>query len=403
MNTVYFAKHVLLESGEVLPNGAVSVSGGAIADVGARGTVKRSAGDRVVNLGDMLLLPGFINMHAHLEESPIRSFRKEPDESFASWSIKKYARMRQLTEEQVRAGIRLCARELVSNGITTVVDSTRTGISAEALKEEPIRSAIIMEVADGAFLEEDVDRVRGWLENGPALKYGIGPHALYSMEPRRHRELIEYCRRSGSLWACHAAESAEELQAFCERGGDFFFNLTRRKPWPAGESRLDPVRYALARNIIPRGSILFHCNYVTGQDLALLAARQASVTLCVSYGEMMEHKSFPLEVAHKRGVNICLGTEGMVPAGEMNLFDDIFRLKSSYPHISAAEMLGWVTKNPAAALRASDKLGAISPGKYADIIGVRFPCDDGDDVLETLIISDPDIVFVMIGGEEIII
>jgi cytosine/adenosine deaminase-related metal-dependent hydrolase len=261
-----------------------------------------------------------------------------------------------------------------------------------------------MEVADGEFLDEDIASVRGWQENGgPALKYGIGPHALYSLDPRGHRRLIEHCYDSDCLWACHVAESAEELQAFCEHSGDFYFNLTRRKPWPAGDSRLAPVNYALAENLIPPRSILFHCNYATGYELALLATRRAFVTLCAGYGAAMEHKSFPLEVAYKRGVKICLGTEGMAPAGEMNLFDDIFRLKTAYPHISAAEMLGWVTKNPAAALRASDKLGGITPGKYADIIGVRFPCDDGDDILETLIMSDPEIAFVMIGGEEVIV
>ncbi|MDR2578688.1 MAG: amidohydrolase family protein [Chitinispirillales bacterium] len=402
MNTVYFAKHILLETGETLLNGAVSVRGGVIADVGPRGMIKRSGNDRLVNLGDILLLPGLINMHTHLEESPIRSFRKEYDETFTAWSGKKYSRMEQLTTEQIGRGIRLCVRELLSHGVTTVVDSTRTGISASVLADEPIRSVIIMEVADDQFLEDDINRVRQWMEAGPAFKYGIGPHALYSLEPRHHRKLIEYCNDSGCLWSCHIAESAEELQAFCELNGEFFLNLTQKKPWPAGSARYTPVQFALAEGLLPSRAILFHCNYAAGYELALLAAKRAFFTLCPNYGAETSHKSFPIEVARERGFQICLGTEGMTPAGQMNLFDDLFRLKTAYPHIGAAEMLSWVTKNPAAALRASDKLGTISPGKHADIIGVRFPYNDGDDILETLLLSDHEISFVMVGGEVII-
>jgi imidazolonepropionase-like amidohydrolase len=117
----------------------------------------------------------------------------------------------------------------------------------------------------------------------------------------------------------------------------------------------------------------------------------------------MGHKSFPLEAANRRGVQICLGTEGTMPPGELNLFDELFELKMAYPHIAASEMLQWVTKNPASALRVYDKLGSVTPGKYADIIGVRFSYSASDDILETLLVSDPQVAFVLIGGKEVIV
>jgi 5-methylthioadenosine/S-adenosylhomocysteine deaminase len=292
--------------------------------------------------------------------------------------------------------------EMISHGTTTVADCARSGIPAQALTSQPIRSAIFLEVAGAEFMKEGIDQMRQWLNGGPAFRYGIGPHAFYSLTPREHRRLIEYGYDTGCLWACHAAESAEEVEAFCEQNGDFFRSVTRKKPWPAG-SRLSPLHYALAEGLIPTGAILFHCNYVTSSELALLAAKRAFVTLCPRYGAEMEHKDFPAGAASSRGIRICLGTEGMAPPGETNLFDELFHMKKNYPHISAAEMLQWVTKNPAAALKASDKLGSITPGKYADITGVRFPCAPNEDLLETLLMSDPDVAFVMIGGEEIIV
>jgi 5-methylthioadenosine/S-adenosylhomocysteine deaminase len=262
---------------------------------------------------------------------------------------------------------------------------------------------IILEVADEPSLEESVERMDEWARSGGAFKYGIGPHALYSLPPRGHRRLIERSYDTGCLWACHVAESADELQAFCEQSGDLFLDVTQGKPWPAGNARLGPVHYALTENLMPSRPILFHCNYATSYELALLAAKRAFVAICHKYSADMEHKSFPIGVACSRGIRLCLGTEGMVPAGGANLFDELFRIKMAYPQISAPEMLRWVTKNPAAAIGASDKLGSITPGKCADIIGVRFPYDQGDDILETLLITDPNVSFVMVGGEEIII
>jgi len=403
MNTVYFAKHIYMENGEILLNGAVSVCDGVIVDVGPRGKIKRVRDERIVNLGDMLLLPGFINMHTHLEEGPIRGFCKEGAETFGNWSNKKFSRMRQLTQEQISTSIKLNAREQMTYGTTTIVDSSRTGFSASVLADEPVRAVLIKEVADEQFLDESIAQIERWSSEKQAFKYGIGPHALYSLGVRGHRRLIEHGYEHACLWSCHLSESSEELQAFCEQSGDFFFNLTRSRPWLAGEEKIGPVHYALRHNLIPSYAILFHCNYINSYELALLAAKRAFVTLCFRYGSLMGHKSFPLEAANRRGVQICLGTEGMMPPGELNLFDELFELKMAYPHITASEMLQWVTKNPASALRMYDKLGSITPGKYADIIGTRFSYGVNDDILETLLVSDPEVAFVLIGGKEVIV
>ncbi|MFP4012548.1 MAG: amidohydrolase family protein [Chitinispirillaceae bacterium] len=399
--TVYFAKHIYLENGDILQNGAVSVQNGRIYDVGPRGKLKRCRDERIVNLGDMLVLPGFINMHTHLEEGAIRGFEKSAEETFASWSNKRMSRMRQLTPERIEQSIRLCARELVAQGTTTVVDSSRTGLSVAVLQSEPIRALMIKEIAD----EDQQEKSFGWAKENVGKKgvIGIGPHALFSLCPKDQRRIIEFTYENRCVWACHMGESAEELQAFSEQDGDLYFHLTRRKVWPFGEAKLGPMHYAITENLIPSNGVLFHCNYINGHELSLLAAKKVHIVLCTKYGKMLGHKGFPVDVARNRGVQICLGTEGSLPAGEMNLFDELFHLKTAYPHISASEMIGWVTKNPAAAIGMSDKLGSIRPGKHADLIGVRFPHDPEEDILESMFEADPDIGFVLIGGEEIII
>ena len=405
MTSVYFARWLLLDTGEVIENGAIAVAGNLIAGVGPRSKIKRSGGDRIVNLGEALVLPGLINLHTHLEECAVRGALPQPDETLASFSAKKNARVKLAPEELLRAGIRLEVRELLSKGITTLFDSSRLGYSAKVLAGEPVRSWVAREIHTEDLPREEMagDFLRAHSTSNDSLGgQAIGPHALYSLSPAAQRTVQEYAAAKNYLWAAHIAESAEELQAFSEHTGDLYFYITRKKPWPFGETTLGPMHTALTANLIPNGAICFHCNYASGHELSLLAAKRASVVHCFQYSEMLGHKRFPLEVALNRRVQICLGTEGIAPVGQMSLFDELFALKNAYPHIGAAEMLRWVTQNAANALRAGSRLGSLTEGKLADLIAVRFAHDPKEDVLEELLLSEGEMALVMVDGQEVI-
>ena len=110
-----------------------------------------------------------------------------------------------------------------------------------------------------------------------------------------------------------------------------------------------------------------------------------------------------METGLNRGINICLGTESPVSLAGMNLFDELYYMKTCYPHIPARTMLNWVTKNPARALRSSHLIGSLEQGKKADIIGVRFSHTPNEDILEELLQEEPEVDFVLVDGEEVIV
>ncbi|HLV30435.1 MAG TPA: amidohydrolase family protein [Chitinispirillaceae bacterium] len=405
MGTVYFAKWILLPSGEILNNGAIAVCNNLITSVGSRSKVRRSINDRIVNLGASLLLPGFINMHTHLEESVVRGINKRPDETFASYNTKKNTRIKQTPVDTILSSIRLEIRELIAQGITTIVDSSRFGLSQQILKEESIRACIIHELhPDNSVPEENY--IRKKLEKtgicNKNIVQGWGPYSLYSLTPQSQRSLIHHLHNRNQLWAAHIAESSEELQAFSERTGDLYFHITRKKEWPF-DTCTGPVNYALSENLIPENGICFHCNYITGHELKKLADKNISIVLCYQYTKQMGHKPFPLEVALNRNVSLCLGTEGVAAPGFMSLFDELFAIKNSYPHIPAKQMINWVTQNAANAINAGHLLGSLSEGKFADMMAVRFSHNPHEDILEELIISDPEMIMVMVDGEEVIV
>jgi 5-methylthioadenosine/S-adenosylhomocysteine deaminase len=406
MATVYFAKWILLPSHEILNNGAISVEQGRIQAVGTRSHVPRSGKDRIVNLGDMFLLPGLINIHTHLEENALRDMPKAEQETFAAWTAKRNSRLKQVSQTVVENSIRLGGRELLTHGITTVADFSKRGMSGPVLRGEPLRSFVFHEAHPESTDEEDavIDSVsiRAGGDEKHLQRNGTGPYSLYSVSPKTHRALAAFARRHSHPYAMHIAESSEELQAFSDQTGDLYFQITRRKAWPFGAVRRGSMDYALSENLIPAKSICVHCNYVNGAELERLASLSAAIALCFQYSKEVGHKLFPLDVAIKRGVLLCAATESISCERSMNLFDELYCARRQYPHISASDMLKWITINPAIALGARDTLGSLEQGKNADIIGVRFHQDPGPALLDELIVGEPEIRLVIVNGEEII-
>jgi aminodeoxyfutalosine deaminase len=406
MATVYFAKWILLPTHEILLNGAISVADGRILSVGPRSHARRSGNDRIVNLGDMFLLPGLINIHTHLEENTLRDMPKAEHETFAAWTAKRASRLKQVPKPVMENSIRLGARELLTHGITTVADFSKRGISGSVLREEPLRSFVFHEVHPESPDEEDavIESVsmRAGSDENPLRRDGTGPYSLYSVSPKTHRALAEFAQKRGFLYGMHLAESSEELQAFSDQTGDLYFQITRRKGWPFGPVRRGSMDYALSENLIPQKSICIHCNYVNGAELERLVSLSSAIVSCFQYSEEVGQKAFPLDVAIKRGVLLCAATESISCGRSMNLFDELFCARRQYPHISASDMLRWITMNPAIALGARDSLGSLEQGKFADLIGVRFHQDPGENLFDELIMGEPEVRLVIVNGEEII-
>src|ERR1700739_768177 len=104
----------------VVENGAVAIRDGFIAAIGERADVEsRHHARRTIDASGALVLPGFINGHAHAAMSLFRGFAD--DHSRDDW-LQKYifpAEAQNVTEDFVERGTRLSLVEMIRGGITT--------------------------------------------------------------------------------------------------------------------------------------------------------------------------------------------------------------------------------------------------------------------------------------------
>ena len=80
------AKWVLPLDGPPVANGAVAVAGDKITAVGPHADVRAAQAGEVRDLGEVVLLPGLINAHCHLEYSCMRD-QVEWRGSFIEWLL----------------------------------------------------------------------------------------------------------------------------------------------------------------------------------------------------------------------------------------------------------------------------------------------------------------------------
>lgn len=68
----------------------------------------------------------------------------------------------------------------------------------------------------------------------------------------------------------------------------------------------------------------------------------------------------------ERGINVCLGTDGLCSAPDLDVYGELAWLKAhSLPGLTLDQGLALITRNPARFFGLADRLGSLEPGRLA--------------------------------------
>ncbi len=389
------AGHVLdVHNGKEMPDQTIVVTGDLITAIAATGATPAQPTDREIDLRAMTVLPGLIDVHTHLTM----------DNNFDP-----YHELSTSVAKSALIGARN-AKVTLEAGFTTV-----RNVHAEAYSDVDLRDAINEGLIEGPHMQV----------SGPAL--GItGGHCDDNLLP------IQYHLQGGGV-----ADGVEAVQhkvretikygadliKVCATGGVFSkgddpqasqFTLEELKAIVADAHRLGRKVAAHAHGA--QGILwateagvdsIEHGSYINDEAIAAMKARGtyfvptaylidwllANGHLPSIYQQKMKDVA---AVAHANArkaiaahVKVALGTDAAVyPHGlnahELEVYVDQFGMSPlaaiQTGTLNAADLMGW-----------SDKVGAIEPGKWADIIAVK-----GDPILDVKLLQH--IPFVMKSG-----
>ena len=372
----YHARWVVPISEPPISGGTVAVEGKRIAFVGPR----RGAppGDDV-DLGNVVLMPGLVNAHCHLELTAMRGFLEDLD--FRRWILRlTNARRAVLDREALLDSARYGIEEGLLAGITTYADTSSSGVGIQALREARARGIMYQEVfgPDPAQSDESIAGLREavaglrYLET-PLVRVGVSPHAPYTVSDRLFRATAALAREHHLPMAIHIAESEVERQLVVDATGSFADGLRRRGIGVEPRAR-SSIALLDRLGVLDERPLLIHCVRVDAQDIDHIARSRSTIAHCPVSNAKLGHGIAPLDEMLNAGVVVGLGSDSMASNNRMDLLEEariallLQRTRTlSNETPDAADVLALATIGGANAIGLGDLVGTLEVDKEADL------------------------------------
>jgi 5-methylthioadenosine/S-adenosylhomocysteine deaminase len=402
------ATHVLSEDAHDrwLSPGVVDVRDGRIVWVGAPDDAPGLEGDVRTHDLDGVLLPGFIDTHAHTPMTLLRGAGEGlPVDRWLTEVM--WPREAALDADDVWWGMTLGAAQLLTSGITTSVEMY---FHPEQIAEAGRTAGLRTLVTPPLLVTEDLDRFGTWQDqldhaveladryrDDPVVDIGFGPHSAYAVPEAQLRAAAELAREHDLFLHTHVAEGANEGDAI------------------TAAHDVTVPRYLERLGFLETHVIAAHGVWLTDDDIDLFASHRVGVAHCpVSNGKHASGLA-PVRALRDAGVPVAIATDGPASHDRLDLFEELrtaIRFARIREQDAAAlgprDALRMVTRE-AAAVAGRDDLGAIEVGRRADLVHVapdwtRSPVVDSEDVRTHLVWSgSPTAVrSVWVGGEQVV-
>jgi 5-methylthioadenosine/S-adenosylhomocysteine deaminase len=406
--------------------GAVRVRDGRILSVGTVGAVLGQTGASGeapgtpltrIDLGEAALLPGFVNVHTHLEITCLRGYCEGLD--FFPW-IRRLTKVKseRLRPEDFGASVRWGALEALRGGVTTVGDCGDSGQVLDGLLESGLRAIVFQEVFGPdekdcgeklAALEATLDRLQSGFTS--RVRPGVSPHAPYTVSEPLFRGVKDLALARDLPLSIHVGESqAERLLVRDGEGAFADFLRSRGISWRA--RGISPLAYLADMGVLEARPLLVHAIDVDSRDVQLIQSAGASVSHCPKSNAKLGHGIAPLLELLEAGVPTGLGTDGAVSNNGCDFIEEarsavLFqraRAVEKSQDLDARAMLRLMTLGGAEALGLEAEVGSLEPGKCADLTALSLsapPLKPSHDPETSIIFSasSRDVILTVVEGK----
>lgn len=323
-----------------------------------------------------ILVPGFVNVHCHLELSHLQNKIKE--KIGIGNFIGKINQLRNEETENIKKAIQLADRRMWAAGIAAVGDVSNSDISIETKQKSKIYYHTFIESfgfhPSRALRAFDYAKLlqAGFREKN--LAESIVPHSAYSVSEPLFKKISENAVNEKSILSIHNQESLGEDEFFKSGKGPIAGHLQNNlgidiSHWKAtGLSSLQSIiKYLPDENQL----ILVHNTFMQKEDILFLKAKRKSnntfLVLCPRSNLYIENILPPVDLFQSENMQLCLGTDSLASNQSLSILEEMIIIQENHPNIRMNEILKWGTLNGAAALQKEDIFGSFKTGKRPGI------------------------------------
>lgn len=326
--------------------------------------------DQVIDGTDRLAIPGLINAHTHSYMALLRNVAD--DLPFEDWLFKNIEPIEdKLEPEDAYWGACLAILEMIKSGTTCFSDmQMHIHQTSKAAAESGMRAVISRGLVGSGDNEAGQIRLKEAYEEKEAWKdcdrltFFLGPHAPYSCDEDFQRIVAKEAAKNHMGVHIHLSESRNEVENIRSQYG------------------ASPIALAKRAGLFDGLAVAAHCVHVDEDDLNILKECQVSVITNPASNMKLGNGFAPVPDMLKKGINVCIGTDGAASNNSLNMFHEMNLLglihkgaREKADCVSAREIFRMATLNGAKALGMEQKIGSIEVGKKADIaiLNLRTP------------------------------
>ncbi|MFI2349145.1 amidohydrolase [Streptomyces sp. NPDC019443] len=353
------------ERGEIdfVENAAVVVRGGVIDAVTSADAVAGvQAVERIDGRGQ-LAMPGLINCHTHTPMVALRGIAEDmPFEEWFNdwiWPIES-----NLTDRVVELGAQLACAEMIRGGVTAFadhyfsMDKVAAAVADCGLRANLGWAYFSSQGAEGR--ERSLDfalRMRG--AAGGRITTSLAPHAPYTVDDGDLGATAELAREHGLLVHIHAAENAAQTENSLARCGR------------------TPVEVLERAGLLDADVLIAHGTGITEKDLSVLrrgAGRIAVASAPKGYLKFAWDTT-PIRALASAGIPVGLATDGAASNSTLDVWESMAvtalvqkSVEGDPTWLTARQALDHATTQSAWAIGLGEQIGALAPGRRADLI-----------------------------------
>jgi cytosine/adenosine deaminase-related metal-dependent hydrolase len=420
MPVIYSAGWVLPIVSPVIIDGAVAVEASRIVAVGPRTKIAESFPDSpVTDFGVAAILPGFVNLHSHLELTVMRGFLEREENDFFAWLRKLTLARLSMTAEDLLVSATSGAIEAARAGVTCLGDaSSAAATGIRALQDVGLRGIVYQESfgPDPRLAMENVAQLRAQIAQlrvfeDLLVRVGVSPHSPYTVSGPQLEMISHLALEQNLPTMMHAAESPAEKLFMLEGRGPFAEGLSKRGiEWQA--PGISTIKYLKRHGVLETRPLLAHCLDVDDSDLELIKESDSGIAHCPKSNAKLGHGRASFANFLKHEVSVGLGSDSVASNNTCDILEEarfaalLARLDSDHDTVSAEQALFAATAGGARALGLDQSIGSLAPGMEADIVAVGLngahqqPLQDPFAAL-VFASSARDVVMTMVAGKEI--
>jgi len=369
--------------GPAIPGGVIEVGDGLVT------ALFPGPDTTATDLGNIVLLPGLVNAHTHLEFSAI----DEPlpaTAGMAAWigDVTDARSKRSGQLDPVRIGL----DELAATGTAAVGEIATSDWPTDRLAQNDPTCVVFREIIGlGPERHDECLATAGRFLGEPTVEgclRGLSPHAPYSVHPHLYNDLVQLAASHNVPLATHLAESPDELELLAHGTGPMRQRLEALGAWnesaiPKGSRPLDYL-VPLAELEHP---LVIHGNLLDDRELDWLAQhRNITVIYCPRTHAHFQHPPHPFRRLLQQGTPVVLGTDSRASNPDLSMWNELQFLARAATDIPAEELLAMATSAAAIALGLETHFGTLDIGKQATAIGVA-PASGSPLTLESILAS----------------